>query len=414
MKQTELQNAYSHVSQGFHDALLSAVSEIREEAPVKKRHISLMVALLIVALLCGTAFAILNYYSVRDFQAGGKPSAAFEKLVVAIGETYENGYITLTVGDTIFDGQNIALTMNLYSKDEQKPVFLFPQLKAYCPEGELTVDIEGMRGDFHSGFLYPNIIEGDTLEHQYGLDAAVLEDIGEGEITWKLTMMVLAPNWPIANDSTQFHGDENDPPIEEYLKRFRDAYDRREILVTGGESLVMYVSAIASDTYGVLTKDDPNYRTLGEELAQSGAFTLVDTLECTFKTGLPEVTKIAGLAFDFGDYSAELDSLALSALRADYSLRHIYPAGGNPPEDVRYELRDQHGRALPGMWSHSSSDGSSVTYAGTAGPPQDGLTAVTFVPYLFVGDGEGGMRILYDESHAFTVELPAGKGKGNM
>ena len=94
MKQTELQKAYSQIPQGFHNALLSAVSVAKEEQPVKKRHISLLVAVLIVALLCGTALAIINYYSVRDYQAGGKPSTGFENLVVEIGETYENDYIS--------------------------------------------------------------------------------------------------------------------------------------------------------------------------------------------------------------------------------------------------------------------------------------------------------------------------------
>ncbi len=407
MKQTELQTAYLPVPQDFHNALLSAVSEVKEERPVKKWHLSLLVAMLIVALLCGAAFAVIHYYSVRDYQAAGKPSAEFEKLVVEIGETYENDYITLTVGDTIFDGERIALTMNLYSKDEAKPVFLFPQLKAYCGVRELMIDVEGMRGDFHSGFLYPNILTGDTLEHQYGVDAAVFNDAADGDVTWKLTMMVLAPNWPITNDTTVFHGADRSMPQEAYVKRFRDAYENQQILATDGENLAAYVSAIAPDSYGALTTDDPKYRTLGEELADSGAFTLVDTLECTFVTKTPEIKRINGLTFAFDDYTVELDSLELSYLRADYTLRHIYSVGELPTESVRYELRDQNGTAFLSMGSQTGPIESdfSIAYSGSTEPTRDGVTAVTFVPYTFGADAEGTMRSLYDENHAFTVEV---------
>lgn len=407
MKQTELQKAYSQIPQGFHNALLSAVSEVQEEQPVKKRHISLLVAVLIVALLCGTALAIINYYSVRDYQAGGKPSAEFEKLVVEIGETYENDYITLTIGDAIFDGNNLAVAMNLSSKDDTKPVYLYPRLEGDCGGQKLSVEVLGMRGDFMSGFLYPNLLRGDELDNNYGFDAELYNGTADGDVTWRFSVMVLAPNWRIENDPTVLRGDGNDPSMEEYHKLFRSAYESERILTTDGESLVSYIASVYPDSYGVLPMDDPAYRSMGELLADCGAFTLIDTLECTFVTKTPEVKRISEQTYAFDDYTVELDSLEFSYLSADYTLRCVYPNGKQPVENVYYELRDQNGTALVSMSSHSgpADDHSGIVYSGSVEPTRDDVTAITFVPYTFGADAQGVMRNLYDDAHAFTVEL---------
>lgn len=409
MKQTELQKAYSQIPQGFHNALLSAVSAVGEERPVKKRPISLLAAVLIIALLCGTALAIIHYYSVRDYQAGGKPSAEFEKLVVEIGETYENDYLTLTVGDAIFDGNNLAMAMNLSSKDETKPVYLYPRLEGDCGGRKLSVEVLGMRGDFMSGFLYPNLLRGDELDNNYGFDAELYEGTADGDVTWRFSVMVLAPNWRIENDPTVLRGDGNDPSMEEYHKRFRNAYESERILTTDGESLVSYIASIYPDSYGVITMDDPEYRSMGELLADCGAFTLIDMLECTFVTQTPEVKRVSGQTFAFDDSTVVLDSLELSYLRADYALRCVCLNGKQPAESVYYELRDQNGTAFVSMNSHSgpADDDSGIVYSGSAEPTREEITAITFVPYTFGADAQGVMRNLYDDEHAFTVELSA-------
>ena len=408
MKQTELQNAYLPVPQDFHNALLSAVSEVKDEQPVKKQHISLLVAVLIIALLCGTAFAFINYYSVRDYQASGNPSAAFEKLVVEIGKTYENDYITLTIGDAIFDGNNLAVAMNLSCKDETKPVYLFPKLEGDCGGQKLNMEVMGMRGDFMSGFLYPNLLRGDELDNNYGFDAELYEGIADGDVTWRFSLMVLAPNWRIENDPTVLHGDGSDPSMEEYRKIFRDAYESERILTTDGESLVSYIASVYPDSYGALPMDDPAYRSMGELLTDCGAFTLIETLECTFTTQMPEATRINGQTFVFGDYTVTLDSLELSYLQADYALHHVYPMEAHSTENIFYELRDQSGTALESIRSHSepAENDSSILYIGSAKPTHDEVTAITFVPYTFGADAQGVMRNLYDDAHAFTVELP--------
>lgn len=58
----------------------------------------LLAAALIVMLLCGTAFAIVNYYSVRDYVADGQPSAAFERSIVPLEKMDVSGGLSFTLG----------------------------------------------------------------------------------------------------------------------------------------------------------------------------------------------------------------------------------------------------------------------------------------------------------------------------
>jgi hypothetical protein len=285
MKRMDWEKLYSPVPRDFHEALHSAVDKIRAEKPTGRKRLWILVAAIVLMLATGTTVAMMQYYSVRQYQAGGEPSAEFEARIVAIEGVFENEYLTVMVGDTVFDGTEMALALNLASKDVQKPVYLSPALKAVCQGRELELDEMGMRGDFMSGFLFPNLVE-DGLDGMYGFDVTLFEEEAPtAPVEWEFTLRVLAPNWPVKNSDEQLNGDGTDPTMEEYMQQFRDAYDRQEILATYGDSMVEYSLGVRPPE-GMVEEEFQSLR-LYQRLIESGAFTLVDTIQCSFTTPVP-------------------------------------------------------------------------------------------------------------------------------
>ena len=287
MKQSDLKRVYSDIPQSFHDALLAAVHGVPEERTAVKRKTWVLVMAIIAVLIAGTALAIVNYYSVRQYEAGGSPSAAFEAHVVELNKTYENEYIKFTLTDAVFDGDILAMAMNIDAKSPDKHVYLCPKLTGVSNGCELDLDILGMRGDFASGFVFPSLAE-DHREGKYGFDVALYEDEAEGDVTWTLNIGVFAPNWPIRN-APEFTGSggAEDPAYKAYEQSFRDAYERKEILVTWGDSPVEYAWLGQPLPEGMPEQAFADLR-LDEKLVLSGAFTQVDTIEYSFTTKLPK------------------------------------------------------------------------------------------------------------------------------
>lgn len=356
MKQSDLKHVYSPVPQGFHNALHNAAHSVRqeEEKPMKKMSTIVLVCILILALACGTALAIVNYYSVRQYEAGDQPSEIFEKYITELHQTFENDYITFTLTDAIFDGDGIALAMNIASKDINKPVYLYPKLTATCSGKPLALDIQGMRGDFTSGFMIPMQTDEDERNGQYGFDASIYEDEADGDVSWTFTMQVLAPNWPIRNDDALLRGEEPGLEFSEFLQRFSDAYAGQEILTTWGESLVEYATMLPIPDG--MAEEEFRQMQVGEQLAQSDAFTLVDMIVCEFDTVLPlEHWKnvSAGLTFPMNEYTVEFTGFNLSFMRAAYSFDLVLPSAATLESAMEmaengfdYVLIDQNGKEL--------------------------------------------------------------------
>lgn len=414
MKQNDWKRVYTPVSQEFHEALLTAAQSVREEQPVMKKRIGILVVALVLALAAGTALAIVSHYSVRDYQAGGNPSAEFEEHIVELGKTYETDEITLTVGDAVFDGTGIAIAMDITSKNPDKPVYIYPKLTAWCGDRQLDLDIVGMRGDFMSGFLFPSLDE-DYREGKYGFDAVLYEDEADGPVTWNLTMQVLKPNWPVvrAQEIVTKGADGQTLPIEVQLKPFRDAYENHEIWITNGDSPVEYAAALPVPEG--MTEEEWWRERLGAQLAQSGAFTLADTLECTFVAAVPESTKLAvgaGETFPFEEYTIEFIGMDVSFTRASYTFERVYPKGTTVamPEQA-YALMDQNETLLE-IAGHSIGkpetrvDGAiAVRYWGEVTIQGDVPTIIRFVPLAQDEDGQVIDPPNYDEAHAFTVQI---------
>lgn len=415
MKQSDLKHIYSPVPQGFHDALHAAAQSVKEEQPMRRTGTFILVCILILALACGTALAIAGYYSVRQYQAGGTPSATFEKNITALNQTFENVYITFTITDAVFDGDEIALAMDISPKNPDKPVYLYPKLTAICNERVLEVDVQGMRGDFLSGFLLPKQTDDDELEGHYAFSAGLYEDYADGDVTWTFTVQVLAANWLVRNEDTVLGGNETDESFKAYMQRFRDAYEKREILTTWGESLVEYAAMLPAPDG--MTEDEFQMMRLDNQLAQSGAFTLVDTIVCVFDTALPEErwqNVGTGLVFPMDNYTVEFAGMDLSFMRAAYAFDLVFPTGTTleeiaAMEGLHYTLLDQNGEELRHSYSSKNSlereDGAHVLrYEGEAYFSQDIPTEVHFVPEKHQGDD---WKI--DETHTFVVPVKAGE-----
>ena len=97
---------------------------------VGRRRTLLLVALVGI-LFVVTAYAVSKMYSVRDYQAGGNPSPAFEEKIVELNRTCENENLAYTLTDAVFDGQSIALAMDIQMKETDKQVYMYPKLSAY-------------------------------------------------------------------------------------------------------------------------------------------------------------------------------------------------------------------------------------------------------------------------------------------
>ncbi|NLV58900.1 MAG: DUF4179 domain-containing protein [Clostridiales bacterium] len=424
MKVSMLKQAYSPVPPAFHEELMRAAQSVKEECTMMKRTTVVLIAVFLLAVLCGTAFALFNYYSVRQYETGGKPSAVFEEHIVELNQTYQNDYITLTLGDAVFDGSEVAMTMNLSSQESSKPVYLYPRLSAYCGERKLDIDVQGSRGDFYSGFLFPNIADPDVLGGQYGFDAIIYEDVADTDVRWVFTMKVLWPNWPLVNDTVILHGDDNDPPFEVYMQTFRDAYDNRKILLTYGESVVEYASRLPIPEG--MTPEEAAFVDLPESLVNSGAFTLVDTIECVFTTPLPithhsglgkgitfpvpgGTIAFGGLDFSFlsGRYQFELiarDEKALASFTGHEAYEMTLPNGDVIPCSSR-------GVAMPG---EHGGDSRALMFSGEFQMPEEVPDVLTFVFYSCEWPGDGSEVRTYDPARNFTLplgELLAGENR---
>ena len=417
MKQSDLTRVYSDIPQGFHDALFAAAHGVKEEETVMKRKAWILAMALIAILIAGTALALVNHYSVRQFEAGGSPSAAFEAHVVSLDQTYENDYITFTLTDAIFDGEVVAIAMHLDSKNPDKPVYLRPKLTGMCGDRVLDLDIQGMRGDFMSGFIFPSLEE-DWLEGNYGVDAALYEDEADGDVIWTLRVGVFEPNWPIKNaeypmDSDGNYAQSDSPERQAYDQGFREAYERQEILATWGDSLVEYAWLGLPMPEG-MTEEAYVMLPLEEMLVLSGAFTQVDTLEYSFTTKLPEDYKTGigkGLTFPMDSHTVEIEALDISFMRVSYAFSLVFPAGTSQEEAKallprRYILLDQDGNELmpagEGRHVEAGPDGTWIARVdGVASFHIDAPSEICFVPYTY---DESGIEEP-DEAHAFTVQV---------
>ena len=371
-----LDGAFKKTPETCREAVTRAVSSYKEEERMK-RPLTLITAIaLILVLLCGTAFALANYYSVRDSVAGGAPSQAFESNIIPLEKTQSSNGVTVSLGDAVFDGRVLNFTVELQHDADALPVFLYGELKADYNGEPLSV---GSNSVFEGGVLYPSADPRYPVRERQNISAEIYEPTAgadwkeiDGSVHWAYDVKVLRPNWEILSQDSMGY--------EEYRAACADAYAEQKILAAYGQHLEEYADAI------------PEARESGEtmwvlrQLIGSGAFSLADTMKFEFTTEAQKPVNQAGVnVFHFDGFEVEVKRVFLSFMRVNYELELRFDQY-QPKEydmDCFYDLFDPAGieLAFKDGTLHLNDDHRSATLWGSVEYISDQpLASVTFKP----------------------------------
>lgn len=322
------------------EAVLHAASTYQEGKAMWRPSKMILAATLIAMLLCGTAYAIVNYYSVRDYLADGKPSAAFEESIIPLEKTVTTHGLSFMLGDAVFDGKELAFTMNITAAEDVSPLYVWPRLQAFCGETELDVDFLGMDSFGDLGTFIPNYVPEYRLMGTGDQGArATLDAVSQGDVFWRYTISLYKPTGEVVQ--ARDWDDVNEPygVWEDYL---RSLYKEGKIGFTGVASILDWYSAIDLER---LPGD-----TFGDRLLRTGLFELTDTIVFEFTTAVPEnAMLISGASFPFDGYTVTVDYLTQSFMQLDYALTVTFDEpymGHEHYLDQFYDLSDQNGVKL--------------------------------------------------------------------
>ena len=155
----KLSGAFPETPESCRQAVLRAVGSYQEEKKMKRPFVMAIAIALILALLGGTALALVNYYSVRDAVANGTPSKEFEENIIPIEQSKSGRGITLSLGDAVFDGTVLTTTLELAHEENIGPQYLIMWLTAQSGDEALGIDTtcsSGGNDGYYTHFLYPS------------------------------------------------------------------------------------------------------------------------------------------------------------------------------------------------------------------------------------------------------------------
>ncbi len=394
-----LRNAFSPTPDMCRDAVLHAVSTYREEKRMKKTYVAILAAALALLLICGTAFAVAHYYSVRDSVADGQTSIQFDEHISPIEQTKESNGFRFTLGDAIFDGSRFAAAMNMSASDEAQTLYIYPTLEAWIGGNKLDIDFIGVNDHYPFGFLYPSLDPQYPMADQFAFNADVYGQV-DGDIQWKISMNIYRPVWEIVAQ-----------PLDDQSEQLsRSAFLNEQIVVYAGHTLGIYHDAVFSP--------DPAWRDhirayldmpFPEAMEKMGAIDLIDTVTFEFTTESSVVDLLsAGQIFHFDEYDVEVVSLTQSFMQIDYELKVTFREEQGHEIDLEtvFDLFDQNSQEL--KWRRSGtvlSDDklSARVYGSVERISDEPLTSIIFRPSSkFTSPG-------YYEANAdrltFTVDL---------
>lgn len=374
----DLKKAFPETPEMCRAAVLHAVSTYKEERIMKKRFVSILAAALAVILLCSTALAIANYYSVREFVADGQGSETFEENVLTLEQVKASNGLTFTLGDAVFDGTRFAATMSVEAAEGMESLYVYPYLEAWQGDTQLDVDFYGINGGYLDsiGFLYPSMDAENPVDKLWGIDATLWE-AAEGEVQWRLSMLLCKVNWPV--EEMAWNGES----IEERECILREDFLNGTIRAFCGHHLSEYQSAICnSEPEWVKTRpyDGPFH----EVMMAAGAFTEVDTVVFDISAQSPEKAQLAaGQVFSFDEYDVEVTSLTSSFMQVDYELEVRFHEKQESEHDLElsFTLLDQNGREMKwreGGWALSEDGMTARVYGSWERITDEELTSVTF------------------------------------
>lgn len=369
----DLHGAIPETPEMCRDAVLQAVSTYREERYMRKPYRVVLMAAVIVTLLCSTAFALVHFYSVRDYVADGKTSEAFEEAIVPLEATATSNGLSFTLGDAVFDGKDLVFTMTMTAAEDAAPLYVYPTLRGFSGNRELNVDYSGFDMAYNFGFLLPSANPVHTLDANQGVTASLWNDTAEDEVTWQYTLYLYRPLGELVEISDLRPAEASDEAWEDEI---RALHNEGKIVCWLGVDISDYLDA-------VVTEYVPD-RTFAQRLMSTGMFELADTITFEFTTAVPEKASLTGpTTFDFDGYTVTVKSINQSFLQVDYELEVIYdePQPHEHYLEQFYALSDQNGNPLPrrGALLELDDDMVSATITGSVTRISDEpLTAITF------------------------------------
>ena len=435
---------------GMQSRILRLAQE-QEEPMKKKLSVSMIVIAALMLALLASACAAAIRFGMADFKKEQQDNAVYQEHVLSLNETYQNDYLTFSLNDAVFDGTTLSLAMDIeQQEDAPTPVLVWPSFAAECGGRELAVeDCGGMgKGAYLDGFFVPSFGE-YHVDSRWGIDLmlrseedrAWANDPANGPITWKLSMRIYKPEWPISvcEDSLNDDGDATEEEIERYQRKAVEAYQNQRLLLNEYGELSNAVYDFPAPE-GVSPE---RWRTLNlaECLVEMGAFTLVDSPSIVFTTeqvGAHAKFLAEPQTFDVGDCTVTVTKLDVTFASIDYALE-VRKKQGNANVDYLsgggiYEFAVLAEGATTcymgsGMGVQTKEGGLAYTdaygtdyelddcllYSGTL--TVDGPTdRITFVPCFTLsrwGDNKDFYAVMREqkipspelEAHSFTVEL---------
>ena len=362
-----LRDAFSPTPDMCRDAVLHAVSAYREERRMKKTYVTILAAALALLLIGGAAFALVNYYSVRDYIAEGTPSQQFEENITAVEQTKSSHGLTFTLGDAVFDGSRLAAAMNFEADDSAKTLFVYPVLEAW--QGDLLLDSFATFNGSVEGSLFPYLTEGAPRTKELGISAEIYDELSAGDVQWKLSVYLYDILWPIEVIEQSADGDWRAPEEEVFREYFLN-----QKLLSSGQSLSFMESAIWTKDPKWLERSPvcANGNSFPEMMVNAGAFALADTIVFDFITAQPEAIELAkGQVFHFDEYDVEVKSITQTFMQVDYELELRYH---EHPGEI--ENRKVYEMSLENSFTMFDQDGNELKWLAGGSDLEDDLVTV--------------------------------------
>lgn len=403
-KNINLRKAFPETPEICREAVLQAVRTYPEQRPMKRSYKIPIIAAIIFVLICGVAFAIGHYYSVREYVAAGNPSEAFENAIVPLEQRADRCGLSVTLGDAVCDGTDLIFTLNIAANPDADPIYVYPELRGSLNGAPLDVLLSGF--DFSDGFsaVIPGLNADSQLASQStGIKAAIIDPIQAGKIDWTYTLRLYKPTGKLVADEHRWSwtDDEPDDGREYYLS----LHERGEIPLLGG-------TRVSGDYLYAFAEDWQEYIRLSEIdlIERTGLFEFADTIEFHFSTDVSVKENAAdGAVYAFDGYTLRVKSITTSFMQLHYELEVVYdePQPSEHDLDQFYVIFDDHGDIIPQYDRRFSlaDDNRSCTVRGSAERISDApITAITFrLDHEYTTDPND----TAEDMPTFTIQLDA-------
>ncbi len=347
-----------------HAAYTAAVRNGKEEKTMKSRlRLTPILVIVLLLLLAVTAYAVVSRFSVTDYAAQGKPTEAFLRHVVAVDQTYENPYMTMTANDVIYDGTTLTMAFDFTPKDRNMHLFLHPRLTAQADGRGYEADVEGFgAGDFMSGFVYPFFDGHDATRDGYGFgfDAVLLDEADEplrpaGDVEWTLTINVYKPLYQVEYYNLELDGSETEEQYAQKMQVFQQAYQNGTILVTNDASIAEWEACLPMPEG--ISPEAWMEMPWWDHLPLSGAYELMDVVEVRFTTPAPEKSVcLTEAEQQLSALPITVDEVNTTLMELSYRL-HYELTGETEELSLGEVLASLEKRRLPMRWALTTDDG---------------------------------------------------------